>query len=51
MRLRYFSFWRSSAVMQAMQDIAGAHSNRLGAGIRDMNEQEIAWILFRGQWT
>ncbi len=43
-----FSLWRPGAVMQAMQDIAGAHSSRLGAGIREMNEQGIAWVLSRG---
>ena len=39
--------WRPSAILTAMQEVAGAHSHILGCGRETLVEQGIVWVLTR----
>ena len=39
--------WRPSAILTAMQEMAGAHSHILGCGRETLVEQGIVWVLTR----
>ncbi len=41
--------WRLSAVLEAMQEAAGAHSLLLGCGREDLIKQNIVWVLSRSE--
>lgn len=39
--------WRADAMLVALQDAAGEHATRLGAGFHTLLKQNLAWILTR----
>ena len=39
--------WRPSAILETMQDAAGAHSKLLGCGRDELVKQDIVWVLSR----
>ena len=39
--------WRSSAILETMQDVAGAHSKLLGCGRDELVKKNIVWVLSR----
>ncbi len=39
--------WRPSAILETMQDTAGAHSKLLGCGREDLVKNNIVWVLSR----
>ena len=39
--------WRPSAILETMQDAAGAHSKLLGCGREDLVKKNIVWVLSR----
>ena len=41
--------WRLSAVMEAMQEAAGAHSLLLGCGREELLKKNIVWVLSRSE--
>lgn len=41
--------WRLSAVLEAMQEAAGAHSLLLGCGREELLRQNIVWVLSRSE--
>lgn len=41
--------WRLSAVLETMQDVAGAHSVLLGCGRDDLIKKDIVWVLSRSE--
>ena len=41
--------WRLSAVMEAMQEAAGAHSLLLGCGREELRKKNIVWVLSRSE--
>ena len=41
--------WRLSAVLEAMQEAAGAHSLLLGCGREELLKQHIVWVLSRSE--
>ena len=41
--------WRLSAVLEAMQEAAGAHSLLLGCGREDLLKKNIVWVLSRSE--
>lgn len=41
--------WRPSAIMEAMQETAGAHSTNLGLSRKVMDDMGVAWVLSRVQ--
>ena len=41
--------WRLSAVLEAMQEAAGAHSLLLGCGREDLIKKNIVWVLSRSE--
>lgn len=43
--------WRPSAVMEAMQETATTHSNRLGVGRGDLWALGVVWVLSRARVT
>ncbi|MBR5110992.1 MAG: hypothetical protein IK099_12470 [Clostridia bacterium] len=45
----FMGSWRPSAVMQTMQEIAGAHSELLGCGRSALIQQDMVWVLSRSE--
>ena len=45
----FTGFWRPSAVMQTMQELAGAHSELLGCGRSALIQNNIVWVLNRSE--
>ena len=43
----FTSSWRPSALLEALQETAGAHSSLLGAGRHELLRMDIAWVLTR----
>ncbi len=41
--------WRFSAILEALQETAGGHCDRLGCGRNDLWKKGIAWILIRSE--
>ena len=39
--------WRPSAILETMQDAAGAHSKLLGCGRDELVKNNIVWVLSR----
>ena len=39
--------WRPSAILETMQDVAGAHSKLLGCGRDELVKKNIVWVLSR----
>lgn len=45
----FMGAWRMSAILEAMQEAAGAHAEALGCGYTQLWPQGIAWVLTRSQ--
>jgi medium-chain acyl-[acyl-carrier-protein] hydrolase len=41
--------WRAGGVFQAMQEVASAHCEEHGLGIRAMRERNLAWVISRAR--
>ena len=41
--------WRLSAILEAMQESAGAHSLLLGCGREELLKRNIVWVLSRSE--
>ncbi len=41
--------WRFSAILEALQETAGGHCDRLGCGRNDLWKMGIAWVLIRSK--
>ena len=41
--------WRPSAILEAMQEVAGMHCTLLGCGRNELVKQNIVWILARSE--
>ena len=42
-----FGAWKPDAILETMQEIAGAHTRVLKLGLPDLREMDLAWILSR----
>jgi len=45
----FTGFWRPSAILTAMQEVAGAHSHFLGCGRDDLLKNNIVWVVTRAE--
>jgi len=41
--------WRFSAILEALQETAGGHCDRLGCGRNDLRQKGLAWVLVRSE--
>lgn len=41
--------WRPSAIMEAMQEVSGTHSDLLGVGHNALQEIGLVWVIARGE--